>query len=173
MATIDTSYVRQELRAIADSSNAVKHLLRKALEELEQNPSSFPPLEEVPGNLTASYPNLTLRKIKLRSGKHNYRLVVAHWTLESGAEHADVLYCRQASGAWLGFGSYEVSVAGEPCRPTKDPGGSSCRTIWENRNCLAEWRSRPPPACLAGEQVLKAKRRFQYFFGTPASSPGR
>ena len=98
MATIDTSYVRRELRAIADSSNAVKHLLRKALEKLEQNPSSFPPLEEVPGNLTASYPNLALRKIKLRSGKHNYRLVVAPWTLESGRRTRGRALCLSSAG---------------------------------------------------------------------------
>jgi hypothetical protein len=113
MATIDTSYVRQELRAIADSSNAVKHLLRKALEKLEQNPSSFPVLEEVPDNLTASYPNLTLRKIKLRSGKHNYRLVVAHWTLESGAEHVDVLYAFRRQDGYPIDWTWLDSIAGD------------------------------------------------------------
>ena len=92
MATIDTSYVRRELQAIAASSSAVKKLLYEALEGLEKNPSAFPRLEIVPPELQARYPSLAMRKVYIETGKHSYRLVVAHWTLSPRTEHVDVLY---------------------------------------------------------------------------------
>ncbi len=91
MATIDMSAVRQELLAIRDSSNAIKQSLRKVLEQLETDPSTFPELDFVPGSLQSAYPNITLRKVVLESGKHSFRLVVAHWTLNP-EDHVDGLY---------------------------------------------------------------------------------
>ena len=90
MATLDTSYVRQELFAIRDSSNAIKHLLHEALERLESNPGSFPELKDVPRRIRVAYPNVAMRKVVLESGKHSFRLVLAHW--ERTHDHVDVLY---------------------------------------------------------------------------------
>ena len=92
MPTIDTSYVRQELRAISDCSNAVKTLLREALEQLESDPSCFEPLVDVPARITEAYPSVTLRKIKLQSGRHNFRLIAAHWARGAREDHVDILY---------------------------------------------------------------------------------
>jgi len=92
MATLDTSYVRRELRAIRDSSRAVSNLLKQVLEDLEADPSRFEPLQAVPPAIAESYPAVTLRKAKIESGRHSYRLVVAHWKLEDREDHVDVLY---------------------------------------------------------------------------------
>jgi hypothetical protein len=92
MATIDSSYVERELRAVIASSQAVRSAVRRTLERLEQDPSTFPELEWVPPAIRREFPDVTLRKIAIRSGRHDYRLVVAHWRLEEGREHVDVLY---------------------------------------------------------------------------------
>jgi hypothetical protein len=97
-ASIDTSYVRRELRAMVAVSNAVRQRLRKALERIEADPSQFEELHDVPPRIRATYPGLVMRKVKIESRRHNYRLVLAHWTLADGKEHVDVLYAfrRQA-----------------------------------------------------------------------------
>jgi len=92
MVTLDTSYVRQQLRAIADSSNAVRKLLYDTLERLETDPSSFPPLESVPPTVAARYPSVSFRKAKIESGRHTYRLVFAQWQFKDRDDHVDVLY---------------------------------------------------------------------------------
>jgi hypothetical protein len=62
MATVDTSYVRRELRAIADTSQAIRSLLYKALETIEANPAHFSELEDVPERIRDAYPTVTWRK---------------------------------------------------------------------------------------------------------------
>src|ERR1700730_9854048 len=88
MATLDTRLVYRELCAIRDTSQAVKSLLRDVLERIEKNPSSFPLLEDVPQNI-AERPNLFLRKASIRTHKHNFRLVFAHWTFPDHPGHQD------------------------------------------------------------------------------------
>jgi hypothetical protein len=92
MATVDTSLVEREIRVILASSNVIKRLLRDTLEQLETAPGSFPKLEDVPEKIRTAYPNVTLRKAKLESNKHSFRLVFAHWKLADEHEHVDVLY---------------------------------------------------------------------------------
>lgn len=93
MATVDTSYVNRELRAIAGRSRAVRTKLRQALEALEDNPSQFEPLKEVPPQIAEQYPNATFRKVKLEHNPHMYRLVVVHWTFDDKSpDHVDVIY---------------------------------------------------------------------------------
>jgi len=91
MATIDTDRVDKELRAMIKTSNVIKAQLRSALEKLEKDPSEFERLKYVPPSLSA-FKNLdSIRKIKLISKKHDFRIVFAHWKFESGAEHSDLL----------------------------------------------------------------------------------
>ena len=92
MATIDTSLVAREIRVILASSKVIKRLLRDTMEQLETDPGSFPKLEDVPEKIRSTYPNVTLRKAKIESGKHSFRLVFAHWKLADEREHVDVLY---------------------------------------------------------------------------------
>lgn len=92
MATLDTSYVRQELRAIADSSKSIRKLLYQALEMLESDPAAFPPLDIVDPSIARRYTSVVFRKVKLESGTHSYRLVVAHWQFDDREDHVDVLY---------------------------------------------------------------------------------
>ncbi len=92
MATIDTSLVEREIRVILASSNIIKRLLRDTMEQLEAAPGSFPQLEDVPGHIRTAYPNVTMRKAKIESNKHSFRLVFAHWKLADGREHVDILY---------------------------------------------------------------------------------
>lgn len=99
MATIDSSYVEKELRAIRDTSQAVRKLLRQRFEQLEANPGGFPTLERVDPRIRAEFPGVTLRKVKIESGRHSFRLVCAHWEFEEGEEHVDILYAfRRKAG---------------------------------------------------------------------------
>ena len=90
MATIDTRLVRRELRVIQDTSQGISKLLRKTLEQIESNPSAFSALEIIPDRITA-LSNLVIRKAKITLGKHDFRLVFAHRTLDDGSEHVDML----------------------------------------------------------------------------------
>ena len=90
--SIDTSYVRRELKAIAGISRRVNSLLYAALERLESNPSSFPPLEEINPDIQQRFPTVTFRKVKLEHHKHSYRLIVAHWDMTPQDDHVDVIY---------------------------------------------------------------------------------
>ena len=38
------------------------------------------------------FPNVTLRKVKITHGRHDYRIIVAHWDLGDAGEHVDGLY---------------------------------------------------------------------------------
>lgn len=90
MATIDTRLVRNELAIIRDTSQGVSKLLRKRLEQIQSNPSAFSPLEIVPDRI-AALSNVVIRKAKITLGKHDFRLVFAHRTLDDGSEHVDAL----------------------------------------------------------------------------------
>jgi len=91
-ASIDTSYVRRELRAIASASHRVKHLLQNALEKIETSPSQFDELNYVSPKIKAAYSGVVMRKVRIQCGQHNYRLILAHWTFADGREHVDILY---------------------------------------------------------------------------------
>ena len=70
----------------------IRTLLRNALQTLERNPASFPALDHVPERITKAFPRVTLRKIRLVSGKHNFRIIVAHWDRGDREDHVDGLY---------------------------------------------------------------------------------
>jgi len=90
--------VRKIRMSLISLSNALRHLVRKALERIEADPSQFEELSDVPPRIREAYSGVVLRKVKIECGRHNYRLVFAHWTLADGKEHVDVLYAfrRQA-----------------------------------------------------------------------------
>ncbi|HVC94522.1 MAG TPA: hypothetical protein VND64_12565 [Pirellulales bacterium] len=92
MASVDTSLVRKELKAIAARSKVVRKLLYEALEGLEEDPSQYSELEMYPAELRQKYPDVVLRKVYIEHNPHNYRLVFIHWTFEDSSEHVDVIY---------------------------------------------------------------------------------
>ncbi len=99
MATLDTSYVRKELKAIIASSRAVARLVQNSLEALEADPSQFPEIEFVPPDILRDYPAATLRKVYIEHDRHSFRLIVAHWAIDDAEDHVDVLYAfRRKAG---------------------------------------------------------------------------
>ena len=99
MATIDSSYVARELREIRDASQAVRMILRDKLEQLEQQPAVFPELKQVDPRIRREFPGVTLRKVRIQTGRHSFRLVCAHWEFDEGGDHVDVLYAfRRKAG---------------------------------------------------------------------------
>ncbi|MBI1903875.1 MAG: hypothetical protein HYS13_22460 [Planctomycetia bacterium] len=94
MASIDSSYVKRELKAIAATSQLVKKLLQETFEALERDPSSFPLLDVVPEHVRQGYPTAQLRKAYLESGKHSFRLIFIHWTFPDSdrEDHVDIVY---------------------------------------------------------------------------------
>lgn len=99
MATIDSSYVERELRAICDTSQAVRKMLRNRLEQLEEDPGVFAELEQVHPRIRREFPGVTLRKVTVETGRHSFRLVCAHWEFDEGEDHVDILYAfRRKAG---------------------------------------------------------------------------
>lgn len=92
MATVDTSYVRRELKAIIATSKVVAKQIHNALEVLESSPGKFPKLDDIPSELAREYPGATFRKIKIQHSRHSFRLIFIHWMFEGGGEHVDVIY---------------------------------------------------------------------------------
>src|SRR5580704_1356745 len=92
MATIDTSYVTAELKAIAATSKPIRKLLYDALATLEEKPGSFPKLDDVPRSIRRRFPTAIFRKVKLIHDPHGFRLVVIHWRNPNGEDHVDVIY---------------------------------------------------------------------------------
>lgn len=91
MATIDSSLVTADIHRLVHISGGVRKIVRTIFERTEDDPSQFEALDYVAPDVVASYPNLTLRKAKVCHQKHDFRLVFAHWTLEDGGEHCDIL----------------------------------------------------------------------------------
>ena len=99
MATIDSSYVDRELRAIRDTSQAVRKVLRDRLQQLEEDPGVFAALERVDPRIRREFPGVTLRKVMIETGRHSFRLVCAHWEFNEGEDHVDILYAfRRKAG---------------------------------------------------------------------------
>jgi hypothetical protein len=83
--------VEKELKAICQATQAVKHHLRRVLEAIEKDPSSFKELEEIPERIRA-IPGVTVRKAEIKHDPHNYRLVFLHFRTEEGKEWSEVIY---------------------------------------------------------------------------------
>lgn len=93
MASIDSSYVRQELKAIIATSKIIARLVEKTFERLETDPGSFDELEDVQPQIAGRYPKATFRKAYIEHRKHNFRLVFIHWSSDDEHdEHVDVIY---------------------------------------------------------------------------------
>ena len=91
MTTIDTRLVDGELRAMIKTSQGVKKRLKEILEAIERNPTGFPLIEDIPRSITSLGNLVGIRKAKVISGKHDFRLLFAHWRFEKGKEHVDLL----------------------------------------------------------------------------------
>ena len=88
MATIDSHLIRQELKAICATSNALNAQVKLMLEQLETDPSSFDELDTVDGEISRDFPKVTLRKIYLTSNPQNFRVIAAHW---EELDHVDLI----------------------------------------------------------------------------------
>jgi len=62
------------------------------LEQLESDPTKFPPLDRVHSRIHTLFPSVTLRKVKIVSGRHDFRIVVAHWDRGEHEDHVDGVY---------------------------------------------------------------------------------
>jgi hypothetical protein len=92
MATIDSSLVRNELRAIRDTSNVLKKQLKDMFKQLQKDPSEFSAMEVVPKDLIRD--DLTFRKVYLEHQSHTFRVVFVHWTFPDDPdrpEHVDII----------------------------------------------------------------------------------
>ncbi len=90
MATIDSSLVRQELKSIIASSQGLAQQAKPVFERLETDPSTFDKLEHVDPAVEAEFSNVTLRKAYLTSGRHDIRIIFAHWN-DNDIDHVDLL----------------------------------------------------------------------------------
>src|SRR5437762_1493500 len=91
MATLDPRRVGKELKRIAATSQAVKHLLFETLEFIESQPASFAELTNVPAGVANLGHLSAIRKAKIVHRKHDFRLIFAHWRFEDESEHVDLL----------------------------------------------------------------------------------
>lgn len=90
MASIDSSLVRQEIKSIIATSQALKKQVKAMFERLETVPSFYDELDEIDPTIAAEFSNLTLRKVYLTTRRHDFRVVFAHWKIED-LEHVDLL----------------------------------------------------------------------------------
>jgi hypothetical protein len=90
MATIDSSFVRQEIKRIIATGQGMAKRLKALFEKLESDPSQFDELDELDPAIADEFSNVTLRKAYLTSGKHDFRIVFAHWK-DTDFEHVDLL----------------------------------------------------------------------------------
>lgn len=90
MATLNLSLVESELRKVMSRSQALKHLVRDRLRELEEDPTQFKELRVCPPEI-ATRRDVTLRKLKFKHQRHEYRLIVAHWSTPGEIDHCDAL----------------------------------------------------------------------------------
>lgn len=90
MATVDSELVRRELKALINLSNAVKNQVRQMFEQLENDPSVFDALDETDPSIPDEFENVILRKVYIRHGRHDYRVIFAHWILPE-EDHVDIL----------------------------------------------------------------------------------
>ena len=99
MATIDSSMLSVTYGAILASSSIIKQKFWDCMEQLEDNPSGFPELDDVPERIRTAYANLTWRKIYLESNKHSFRLVFAQLEVFRGQGHTqtilDAFLCKR------------------------------------------------------------------------------
>lgn len=91
MAVVCIDLVQKQIMKIIKSSQRVKHLVRKALEAVENNPASFELLSEVPTDLVADK-NVSVRKVAIKHQKHEFRLLFLHRVREDGEELVDFFY---------------------------------------------------------------------------------
>jgi hypothetical protein len=91
MARLIVRRVWRKLEAIRDASQRLKHLLHSTLKDIEENPSAFEELKEIPRRMRA-IPGVTVRKAKITHGAHDYRLVFLHFRPEEGEEWSEVIF---------------------------------------------------------------------------------
>ena len=93
MAIVRIDFVEKQLKAICKVSQQIKHLVREALEKIENEPSAYPTLADVPKDIVGQE-GVFLRKVKIVHQKHDYRMVYLHRRREGGEEQVDFLYVR-------------------------------------------------------------------------------
>ena len=81
------------IAAICKASRQVKNLVKEALQTVEDNPSAYGVLGDVPKDL-AGREGVFVRKVKIVHQKHDYRMVYLHQRRADGEEQVDFLYVR-------------------------------------------------------------------------------
>src|SRR5437016_2897171 len=84
-AVVRIGLVKKQVEAICRCSQRVKHLVREALERVKANPAAYSALERVPERI-AGIENCCVRKIEIRHGRHDYRMLYLHRQEEGGVE---------------------------------------------------------------------------------------
>ena len=71
-------------------SQGVKKQVKTMFEQLESDPAAYPELAEIHPSIASEFSNVTLRKVYIRQGRHDFRVIFAHWKLDDD-EHVDLL----------------------------------------------------------------------------------
>lgn len=117
--TIDTSQVHADLLATKSLGQGFRKALKKRLESIEANPSSCPPLDNVPPDLS-SIPGLVIRKARVINGPNNWRIIYAHWTFDTGEQHVDLLFVfNRPTDGYPDFDAIQRVI--ERVNPAEDP----------------------------------------------------
>ena len=96
--TVDSSLVKAAIVRMNQTSQAVKSLVIEMFKVLESNPSQYSPLDEVDPAIQMEFPNVTFRKVAIRSYRHKFRVIFAHWKIDESEEHVDVLLAFPRKG---------------------------------------------------------------------------
>ncbi len=91
MAVIRIELIADAMKAASKSSKRVAHLIKEALESIDDNPAAYPTLDEVPLDF-ANLSNTWFRKVKITHGKHDLRMIYLHRIRNDGVEQVDFLW---------------------------------------------------------------------------------
>lgn len=113
MASIDSSWVEEDLKKLIRTSSRLKDILKGVFLQLEEDPSVYEELTEVDPSLIKEFPHVTFRKIKLIHQRHDFRIIIAHYLLDESQEHVDVLMVfPRKSGYLIDWDWVESAVKG-------------------------------------------------------------
>jgi hypothetical protein len=73
------------------TSQGIKKALRAILADIEKDPNAFDEMEDVPSQIKQVGNLVAIRKAKVTTQNHDFRIIFAHWRFEDGREHVDLL----------------------------------------------------------------------------------
>ena len=90
MATIASHLIAREIHKMNGLSQGVKKQVKTMFKQLESDPAAYPELAGIHPSIASEFSNVTLRKVYIRQGRHDLRVIFAHWKLDDD-EHVDLL----------------------------------------------------------------------------------